>query len=297
VMVGRTKPHGAARVVSLDSRPHVPAVRVMRFDPRKPPVLPGLHAHDHLVLALFERDGGWLRSPAKKWDVRAGDTFVVGPGEPVDAGGLGEATGWGAFFSPLALSTAEAIFAWQAHPLLHPFATGHGSHPLHGTVPVGERAWWSDRFRELDVELRDRRPGYSTAAVAQLTLLLVAVSRVFEDVAAHFRADSEPLLAEVFSAIEQGFRDGLGLREVAGTVGLTPGYLTTVVRRRTGRTVQTWISERRMAEARQDLAGTDRSVDELAHGLGYADAPHFIRQFKRRHGATPAAWRRLARGA
>ena len=32
-------------------------------------------------------------------------------------------------------------------------------------------------------------------------------------------------------------------------------------------------------------------VDVVAERVGYADATHFIRMFRREHGTTPAAWR------
>jgi AraC family transcriptional activator of pobA len=64
-----------------------------------------------------------------------------------------------------------------------------------------------------------------------------------------------------------------------------------VVRRRTGRTVQDWIIERRMAEARSLLAETDLSVAEVARRVGVADAGYFSRLFSRTHGASPRRWR------
>jgi AraC-like DNA-binding protein len=83
----------------------------------------------------------------------------------------------------------------------------------------------------------------------------------------------------------------LSLRDVAREVGMTPGHLTTVVRRRTGRTVQEWIIERRMAEARSLLAETDLPVAEVARRVGVPDPGYFSRLFSRRHGASPREWR------
>jgi AraC family transcriptional regulator, transcriptional activator of pobA len=67
------------------------------------------------------------------------------------------------------------------------------------------------------------------------------------------------------------------------------------VARRTGRTVQQWITERRMTEARRLLARTDLTIEATAGHCGYSDAGYFIRTFKRDHGVTPAQWRRTGR--
>jgi AraC family transcriptional regulator, transcriptional activator of pobA len=80
--------------------------------------------------------------------------------------------------------------------------------------------------------------------------LVVSAARISVDVGQDLRLRSEPLLASVFEFIEEHYREPISLATVAAAVGLTPGYLTTTVRRKTGRTVQRWITERRMAEAR-----------------------------------------------
>ena len=48
--------------------------------------------------------------------------------------------------------------------------------------------------------------------------------------------------------IDDRFHEPISLRDVADAVGLTPGHLTTAIGRRTGRTVQQWITERRMRD-------------------------------------------------
>jgi AraC-like DNA-binding protein len=65
-----------------------------------------------------------------------------------------------------------------------------------------------------------------------------------------------------------------------------------MVRRRTGLTVGEWIAERRMAQARLLLqSGARRKLSDLALECGYDDPSHFLRSFKKMHGATPAQWR------
>jgi len=145
------------------------------------------------------------------------------------------------------------------------------------------------------VELRRRRDGYREALLAHLTLLLVELSRLATDVVGDLRLKDEPLLAEVFSFIEERYREPISLKDVARAVGLSPGHLTTVVGRKTGRTVLEWIAERRMAEARRLLVETDLPVEEVGGRVGYADSHYFVRVFRRGHGATPLGWRRAGR--
>jgi AraC-like DNA-binding protein len=162
-------------------------------------------------------------------------------------------------------------------------------------VPPAQQRSWSERLSALDLELSQRHDGYREAVLAHLTLLLVGVSRLAADVVGDLRLNDEPLLAEVFGFIEDRYHEPISLRDVARAVSLSRGHLTTVVRRKTGRTVVEWIAERRMAEARRLLVETDLSVEEVGRRVGYVDAGYFVRSFRRAHGATPLNWRRAGR--
>jgi len=163
-------------------------------------------------------------------------------------------------------------------------------------VPPGRAAAWLDRFTVLDTELQARRDGYHEAVLAHLTLLLVDLSRLTADTPHELRLADEPLLAAVFDVIERRYQHPISLADVAAELALSPGHLTTVVRRKTGRTVQQWITERRMQQARALLtdggpADSGPTVAAIAHRVGYPDVSYFIRRFRAAHGMTPAQWR------
>ena len=290
--------------------PGVPPVRVLRLLGReRPQGLPPTwssaaghaHSHDYLVLAYFERGGGSVRLGVREWPVQAGDAYVISPGEVVgvgEVGGFERVEGWAVFFPPEVLvpQAPGAFLSWRAHPLLFPFVRGVGNPGAQRLrVPPAERASWSERFATLDAELRQRRDGYREAALSHLTLLLVELSRLAVDVVGDLRLKDEPLIAGVFGFIEERHNEPISLKDVARAMGLSPGHLTTVVRRKTGRTVLEWIGERRMAEARKLLVHTDLAVEKVGRRVGYADAHYFVRVFRRGHGATPLGWRRAGR--
>lgn len=100
-----------------------------------------------------------------------------------------------------------------------------------------------------------------------------------------------PWLKNVFHFIEANFQQRITLCDVAQAVGYSPAYLTNLVGSQTGRTVNRWIVERRMAEARSLLQQTDLSGVQIARAVGYENTRHFFRQFNQYHGTTPQAWR------
>src|SRR5215216_7395570 len=258
--LGTTRRRGrredAPPVYTYEAVPGVPPVGAMRLGRElSPGGLPDVHSHSHdfLVLAYFERGGGSMWLGDRQWQIEAGDAYVIAPGEVVgasDARGLEEAEGWGVFFPPEVLGSQApgAFLSWRAHPLLFPFVRGAAGGAQRLKVSSADRSSWSERLSALDLELHERRDGYQEAVLAHLTLLLVDVSRLAVDVADDLRLNDEPLLAEVFDFIEDRYHERVSLRDVARAVSLSRGHLTTVVRHKTGRTVQEWIAERRMAE-------------------------------------------------
>jgi AraC family transcriptional activator of pobA len=120
----------------------------------------------------------------------------------------------------------------------------------------------------------------------------VDVVRLAGDVVGQLRVRQQPVLAGVFGFIEDYHAEPISLKDVARATNLSPGYLTTLARRRTGRTVLEWIHERRMAEARRLLVETDDSVERVGASVSYEDSIYFILRFRGAHGATPTSWRK-----
>jgi len=75
-----------------------------------------------------------------------------------------------------------------------------------------------------------------------------------------------------------------------GSAGAALAHLTTVVRRKTGRSVHRWISERRMTGARKLLRETDLTVEAVAARTGYRQPSFFVKHLRRDHTVTPTAW-------
>ena len=291
---------GGVPVYGYNRIPGLPPVSVLRPPEASRVVHDHPHAHDFIVLIHVERGSGSIRVDGRDWWLESGDMLIVVPGEvvtPAASDGLDTPDVWLVFFPPDAVEAGwpGAVQSWRSHPVLFPFVRGIAGGTQRLRVPPGERADFAAHIAAMQRELRERRDGYHEAVLAHLTLLLVAVSRVAADLSGDPILRDEPLLAAVFDVIEARYDQPISLADVASAVGLTPGHLTTVVRRKTGRTVQQWLTERRMTEARRLLAETDLTVEAVGVRVGYRDPGYFARSFRRNHGVAPLRWRRAGR--
>ncbi|WP_404788402.1 helix-turn-helix domain-containing protein [Altericista sp. CCNU0014] len=99
--------------------------------------------------------------------------------------------------------------------------------------------------------------------------------------------------------LEAHFRDLLAgkcerlfqVQDYAQIQYLHPNYFSTVIKYKTGKSVNSWIAEKTIAEARSLLARSPDSVQEIAFRLGFKDAAHFSRFFKKHTQSSPSDFR------
>ncbi|MFG2000916.1 helix-turn-helix domain-containing protein [Spirillospora sp. NPDC048911] len=292
----RTVRRDGTPVYRYQQRPGLPAVSVIRFDAGAvhtdlPP--DHRHAHDFLVLVYVEEGTGSFTLDGTDRSLRAGEVHAVSPGQVIGIAAVAElarSRGWSVAFTPDAVPALASVspLAWTHHPLLALFAPGAG----HGRVAGPDQAKWSAWLGDLADELDDPgRPGAHEAVAALLTRLLVASARL----APAAPGTLDPLVERVFTKIEATFHEPVSATDIARTLGYTPGHLTTVLRRRTGRPLLEWITERRMIEVRRLLRETDLPLDAVAARTGLRDATYLVRRFRNRYGITPQRWRRTER--
>ncbi|WP_422081255.1 helix-turn-helix domain-containing protein [Ulvibacterium sp.] len=73
---------------------------------------------------------------------------------------------------------------------------------------------------------------------------------------------------------------------------LNPSYFSTVIKTKTGRTANQWIQEKILSEAKALLSHSTNPVKEIAYGLGFQEATHFSKFFKKHVGKSPISYRK-----
>ncbi|MEZ8773510.1 AraC family transcriptional regulator [Vibrio sp. 10N.247.310.17] len=100
------------------------------------------------------------------------------------------------------------------------------------------------------------------------------------------------LASESLRFIHQNCHSAISLKEVAAAVHRASSHVATTVKKETGFTVGEWICQARIQKASYRLSHSSLSVQAIATELDWKDITHFIRQFKKVTGNTPAQWRK-----
>jgi AraC family transcriptional regulator, transcriptional activator of pobA len=259
-----------------------PRVEVLPFDVEHGALSMPPHGHRFFELIYLERGSGTHFVSGTALPVGPGHLYVIAPGESHDARSIQGARGSFVIFTADALADGLAF--------LRPRGT-----PPHLVVPLRERGELAGQIAVLANELREQQLGFVEAARARLTLILVAVARLAASQTKDLTPASRPILGDVFRFIEARYMHPITPIDVARAVQKSPAYLTTLVRRETGRSIGAWILERRMVEARRRLLETEEPVEAIAEALGYESHSYFARRFRSVYGRSPIEVRRSAR--
>lgn len=269
-----------ARVRSVHSRP----VWAQRFT--RDELVPARSAVVHDFMALgFVTAGSAVMQQRERYDLRAGDAFLVPAGEQHGLITARSPEAWGISFCPACYAPSEL------GALLDPFerAASGASTVVH--IPASRHAHLAGLCAELQRETTGDGAGAHTA-LAQKSLLALILTEVARASSVTSAAGHQPtIVGDALRFIERHCLLGISLRDVAAAVHRSPSHVATTVKAATGKTVVQWITAGRLAEARNRLLHTDELIDVIAERVGYADPTHFIRMFRRMHGVTPASWR------
>jgi AraC-like DNA-binding protein len=93
--------------------------------------------------------------------------------------------------------------------------------------------------------------------------------------------------------VERHLGEKVTLADMASAARLSRMHFATLFRRTTGIRPHEYLLKQRIQAAQQMLEMSDKSIVEIAGGVGFQTQAHFTNVFKRFAGHTPARWRAL----
>lgn len=272
-----------------------PLVTVIDFSKAAPRKLTRMYFGFYLVL-LKDVVCGDLRYGKNTYDYQEGTLVFIGPGQIIDAVNKNEMyqpKGYGVVFHPDLIHGTSlgkhiddySFFSYQSNEALH--------------VSERERQLVLDCFSKIKYELEHAVDKHSKKlSASNIELLLNYCVRFYdrqfitrENVNKGILGRFETLLKEFFASDKP---QTVGLPTVAwcaSELSLSANYFGDLIKKETGKSPHEYIQLKLIDVAKERMFDTNKSVSEVAYGLGFKYPQHFSRVFKQHVGVSPLEYR------
>lgn len=188
-------------------------------------------------------------------------------------------------------------------------------HPLHNDIkkyhffeydinealhlsPTEEKAIW-DLFEKIETEYYNNQDEYTRQIIlTHLDAILKYSQRYYKrqflnrtELSGHTVTRFNRLLNQYMDSGEMEKNGTPTVKCMADHLHVSPRYLSDLLKAETGKTAQELIHLFLISEAKNILAGTGKTVAEIAYALGFENLPYFSRLFKKQVGKTPVEYR------
>lgn len=251
--------------------------------------------------AIFykELSCGELSYGRSKYDYQDGTLLFIGPGQIAGVNDGGEAIkpkGMALMFHPDLLYGASlakrmkeySFFSYESNEALH--------------MSERERRIILNCFYEIKEELTHAIDKHSKQIItSNIEVMLNHCVRFYDRQFITRELPNRDLLAKFEQLLSDYFRSDkpqtIGLPSVqycADKLCLSPNYFGDLIKKETGKSAQEYIQTTVIGMVKEQLADTDKSVSEIAYGLGFKYPHHLSRLFKKVVGQSPNAYREMA---
>ena len=103
----------------------------------------------------------------------------------------------------------------------------------------------------------------------------------------------ESLFFKFFQILKENYRSQHEIRYYSEKLGITPEYLSRVVRKITGKTVMHFLNRMLLTEASWQLIHSEMSMAEIAGYLNFATSASLSKFFKTHKGISPLKYRQI----
>ncbi len=240
-----------------------------------------------------------LKYGRKHIDFQDGSLICIAPNQVIEADEEIEVKenmiGWGVFFHPDLIRSSTLGSTIKQYN----FFSYEISESLH--LSEKEKNILIQCVEKIEFELRENIDTHSQhIIISYIELLLNYCSRFYGRQLITRSQSNKTVVSQIEQIILAHFSDPLSeknglltVKQLADQVHLSPGYLSDLLKKETGRNAQEHIHYYLLEEAKNKLLHSDSTISEIAYALGFEYPPYFNKLFKQKMGITPLEFRNL----
>ena len=251
------------------------------------------------VYALFLKNVkcGDIRYGRQIYDYQEGTVTSFAPGQVVEVDMLQgvRPNAYGLLFHP-DLIKGTSLGQDIKHYSFFSYASAEALH-----LSEEEKSIFTDCLEKIRMELQHPIDKHSKRLISRnIELLLDYCMRFYERQFITRSESNKSILVKFEALLDDYFQsdkpqtDGLpSVKYFADKVFLSPNYFGDLIKKETGKSAQEYIQTRMIDMAKEMIAGTEKTVSQIAYELGFQYSQHFNRIFKKNTGYTPGEYRKL----
>lgn len=253
------------------------------------------HCHDHLEMAFVLSGEGKYHIEGEIYDISEGDLIILNPGIRHQA-----------LFLKQAETPTTEFFVGFSDIQFPGFCANHlplpsGSYILHTKGELRQRIF--KICSSMEAEQAARRQGRYYMLKAYLMQMLILVAREQSepvkavDGYAFESTNKKYVVEQILNYFEDHYSEKISLDQIAENMYLSPFYVSKIFKSETGDAPIHHLIKIRLEKAKELLEqGASGNIQEVAAMVGYDDAYHFSKLFKKRFGITPTQAKKKGNG-
>lgn len=272
-----------------------PLVSVFNLSGKKPMPVETFNFGLYVVF-LKELNCGELRYGRNLYDYQEGTLVFVAPGQILGVqpnAAAADPKGWVLLFHPDLLTGTPL----GKHIHDYSFFSYDVAEALH--LSEKERQMVLDCFAKIHAELKQSIDKHSKTLIASNIELFLNYCTRFYDRQFITRDHANKGMLEKFEDLLNHYYSSdkpqqIGLPSVAWCaeqLHLSAKYFGDLIKKETGTSAQEYIQSKVIEVAKERIFDRDKSLSEIAYGLGFKYPQHFTRLFKQKVGVAPNAYR------
>ncbi|QDV66047.1 helix-turn-helix domain-containing protein [Crateriforma conspicua] len=268
---------------------------VERRDPQEPF---GLHCHEFSEIVIITGGAGVHITGEDSYDLKAGDTFVIGGDRPHDYLNMDQLSLINILFTPselpLSLGDLQSLSGYHALFTLEPAWRSRHKFTSRLQLSPAEIVDTMQLVDKLDSELAARRPGFEVVAIATMLELVTFLSRCYSETR---NPSSKSLIrvGETISHMRRHIAHPITLEMLVNISGMSRTNYIRMFESAMGTSPINYLIGLRIEEASRLLRNTDNSITDIAFEVGFSDSNYFSRQFRKANGESPREYRKRHR--
>jgi AraC family transcriptional regulator, transcriptional activator of pobA len=153
-------------------------------------------------------------------------------------------------------------------------------------------------FLKKDIETFEGKEYYDEIVISYLNLFIYKACSFINPLLRSQTEDVDPInrrnieyYNKFISLLSQNFKQERSIGFYASRLYITPKYMTSLIKKATGKSALEWINEYVILEAKNLLRYSEMTIQEISDYLNFSNQSFFAKYFKRYVGTSPSDFR------